>query len=209
MAISILAHRGFWQTHAEKNSLSALRRALELGFGLETDIRDLDGELVISDDPPRSGAVPLRTLFSVYRELQSQAPLALNMKADGLAGLLQALLAEFEIANYFVFDMSVPDMRICPQRRRTFFSRMSDLEPQPILLPGVRGVWLDGFESDWFSLHDIRRLQDSGLAVSVVSPELHGRDPARVWEMLAQVRQSKAPLLCCTDHPLQLQSLLL
>lgn len=206
MAISILAHRGCWKTHAEKNSLAALRRGLELGFGLETDIRDLDGELVISHDPPRRGASPLRALFSVYRELQARAPLALNIKADGLAEPLQALLAEYEIGDYFAFDMSIPDMRGYARSGASFFTRLSDLEPQPISLPGVRGVWLDGFESEWYGPEDIRGLLESGLAVCVVSPELHGRDPARVWEMLAQIRSEGAPLLCCTDHPSQLQS---
>ena len=48
---SILAHRGLWQNVAAKNSISSIKLALVNGFGLETDIRDLDGELVISHDP--------------------------------------------------------------------------------------------------------------------------------------------------------------
>ena len=108
--LQILAHRGMWKSTGEKNSLAALTLALRHGFGLETDVRDCAGELVISHDPPRTGAPPLRSLLQEYRRLGATGTLALNIKADGLARPLRILLAEFGIENYFVFDMSVPDM---------------------------------------------------------------------------------------------------
>ena len=49
---NILAHRGLWFCEEEKNSSNALFKALDLGFGIETDVRDLCGELIISHDPP-------------------------------------------------------------------------------------------------------------------------------------------------------------
>ena len=69
----ILAHRGVWQNPVEKNSAAALRRALENGFGVETDIRDLDGQLVISHDPPRAGAMRLADFLDAYVETQRPA----------------------------------------------------------------------------------------------------------------------------------------
>jgi glycerophosphoryl diester phosphodiesterase len=59
MRSRILAHRGYWLEPGEKNSLSAFRRAFEGGFGIETDIRDLDGELVVSHDPPTRRNAPM------------------------------------------------------------------------------------------------------------------------------------------------------
>ncbi len=45
-------HRMFWDNHSHKNFRLALISALDLGFGIETDICDFDGRLVISHDPP-------------------------------------------------------------------------------------------------------------------------------------------------------------
>ena len=50
--MKILAHRGFWADEEEKNTLSAFGKAFDSGFGIETDIRDRNGELVISHNPP-------------------------------------------------------------------------------------------------------------------------------------------------------------
>ena len=49
---SVLAHRGIFNCEKEKNSQRALSMALVNGFGIETDIRDLGGRIVISHDPP-------------------------------------------------------------------------------------------------------------------------------------------------------------
>ena len=50
--IKIIAHRGFWKIESEKNTMLALERAIENGFGFETDLRDYAGKLVISHNPP-------------------------------------------------------------------------------------------------------------------------------------------------------------
>lgn len=54
-----LSHRGRWLEPSEKNTEAAFVRWFAQGFGTETDVRDLDGQVVISHDPPRSGAMPL------------------------------------------------------------------------------------------------------------------------------------------------------
>ena len=48
----ILAHRGIWSDSKSANHPEALTRALEMGFGIETDLRDRNCELVVSHDPP-------------------------------------------------------------------------------------------------------------------------------------------------------------
>ena len=66
-----------------RNALSALRAAL--GFGIETDIRDALGELVISHDPPRSkDAVKFECFLDLVLATKSAGRIALNIKADGL-----------------------------------------------------------------------------------------------------------------------------
>ena len=83
---------------------------VENGFGLETDIRDYKGELVISHDIPEGGCLPFQRLLEIHRDLNSTLLLALNIKSDGLHGAIGELLKKYNVTNCFVFDMSVPDM---------------------------------------------------------------------------------------------------
>jgi hypothetical protein len=201
MPTQILAHRGLWKTPGEKNSLGALTLALREGFGLETDVRDCAGELVISHDPPLAGALPLRTLLEEYRSLGGTGTLALNIKADSLAQPLRLLLQEYGVRNYFVFDMSVPDMLAYVRDEMPFFSRLSELEPQPAMLERCAGIWLDAFHGDWYDATTMVRYLHAGMQVCVVSPELHRRSKDHVWKLLRQVASPNGELLCCTDHP--------
>src|SRR5476649_623527 len=121
----ILSHRGYWINATEKNQLAAFERACKLGFGTETDIRDYNGEIFISHDFPDKASISLDDFLSIYKKYNSTSPLALNIKSDGLQVKLNELLVENNIANYFVFDMSVPDTIGYINTGINFFSRQS------------------------------------------------------------------------------------
>jgi hypothetical protein len=200
----ILSHRGYWNEPTEKNALSAFSRSFRLGFGTETDLRDLAGALVISHDPPNQGALPADALFRLYCETGAGLPLALNVKADGLQALLLPLLDVLAAKDCFVFDMSVPDALAWLRTGVPVFTRHSDVEQTPAFYPEATGVWLDAFRDDWWSVSTLRRHRQAGKRVCVVSPELHGRDPRRAWETLntSDLRGDDQVLLC-TDRPEQ------
>jgi hypothetical protein len=197
----ILAHRGLWRTPDEKNSRSALGTALERGYGLETDVRDYGGRLVISHDPPTADALPLETLLDDYRRMGASGALALNIKSDGLAAPMVAALQSYEVANYFVFDMSVPDMLHYHRLGANAYSRHSDVETEIVGLDCSQGIWLDAFQTDWYDAATIHRLLASEKQVAVVSSELHGRDQRPLWTLLRSIDDPGERLLCCTDHP--------
>ena len=46
--INIISHRGFWKEKKEQNTLESFKKAFQSGFGVETDIRDSQNELVVS-----------------------------------------------------------------------------------------------------------------------------------------------------------------
>lgn len=205
LAVEVLAHRGLWKHPRDGNSLSALRAALEAGYGLETDIRDCQRELVISHDPPDSSAPALVDLLDLYTSLGSSACLALNVKADGLARPLASLLRKYNVLNYFVFDMSIPDLIACHREGLCCFTRHSEVEPEPACYDRAAGVWLDAFTTDWFQHATIEKHLAKGKDVCVVSSELHGREPTRIWNMLASVcAPGPARLMICTDRPADL-----
>jgi hypothetical protein len=204
----ILSHRGYWRTPAEKNTTPAFARSFQLGFGTETDLRDLAGRLVISHDPPALGVPGAEVLFELHRATDAPLPLALNVKADGLQGMIKAMLERFAPPDAFVFDMSIPDTRGYLKAGIPVFTRQSEHEREPAFYAQAAGVWMDGFQEDWMSEADIARHLQRGKRVCIVSPELHGRDHHPFWDRLAQLTLAADPrLLLCTDRPEDARSL--
>ena len=143
---TIIAHRGYWKSHDEKNKAIAFKRAFDNGFGIETDLRDVKGNIVISHDMPTGNEMTFEDLLIMLdgRNL----PLALNIKADGMAGKIKQMLEKYQVDNYFTFDMSTPEMVYQCRLGLKIFTGLSELVPNPIMLDKAEGVWLDSFYSD-------------------------------------------------------------
>ena len=194
----IISHRGHWNVPEEKNTETAFCRSFTLGFGTETDVRDCMGKLVISHDMPSSKEMTLLEFLSFTGG--TKLPLAINIKSDGLANLLKLEMAGYERSSWFVFDMSIPDMRDHLRVGNPVFARMSEVEREPAWFEQVEGIWLDSFDGEWFDCALISNLLDQQKKVCVVSSELHGRDQANLWAMLHSFAQNDH-LILCTDCP--------
>lgn len=199
----ILSHRGFWLEPAEKNTHGAFDRSFRAGFGTETDIRDLDGSLVIAHDPPRRGAMTAEDMLALHAAIDPTLPLALNVKADGLQAMTSALVERFGLTGAFVFDMSIPDTLQWLKAGVPVYTRLSDVEPEPLLADRCAGIWLDAFHSDWWDATTIERQLAAGRRVCIVSPDLHRRDHRPVWGRLAAAAGVIATdnVMLCTDFP--------
>ena len=196
----ILSHRGYWKDLSEKNQPTAFNRSFSLGFGTETDIRDRNGDLVISHDMPGADAITLADMLDILggRDL----PLALNIKADGLGRKLQSQLRARGLTQWFTFDMSVPETVVQIGLGMPVFSRASEYERRPVLYDQAIGIWLDGFLSDWFSPDDVAAFLQDGKRVAIVSPELHRRSHLGLWQRLREAGLTDNPeLMLCTDLP--------
>jgi glycerophosphoryl diester phosphodiesterase len=200
--MKILAHRGYWREPLEKNSFAAFERAWSGAYGIETDLRDLDGDIVVSHDPPQRGVFGFESLLKTYTAKGNETPLALNIKADGLQSAVAQLLARYQVKNFFVFDMSVPDSLHYLRAGLPVFLRLSEYEPRTALIDRAAGVWLDAFERDWWTLDTVRALHAQGKSVAIVSPELHGRPYEGQWQSLRLLDTDiRNALMLCTDFP--------
>lgn len=200
---TILSHRGLWASAEHRNSLTAIEASFELGFGVETDVRDCRGELLVSHDPPAGGELAFARLLEARNRARS-GPLALNIKADGLQAPIAAALAAAGDPEYFVFDMSIPDTVGYRRAGLRYFTRQSEYEPEPALYDAAGGVWLDCFEGAWFERELIAGHLEASKQVCVVSPELHGRDHRADWEGWSGWDVfSSSDVLLCTDLPVQ------
>jgi hypothetical protein len=202
--MKIAAHRGFWLQPQEKNSLLAFERALQAGFGIETDVRDAGGVAVISHDMPRGGEMTLDAFLALCHCFPQARPLALNIKADGQQALVAEALEQHSIGEAFVFDMAVPDALGYLKLGVPCYTRASEIEQPPSYLERAAGVWLDAFEGQWYDAGCIKGWLDAGQAVCIVSPELHGRAHLDLWQMLRHCGLHRHALLTlCTDFPQQ------
>jgi glycerophosphoryl diester phosphodiesterase len=204
--MEILAHRGLWLEPSEQNSFVAFDRALAGGYGIETDLRDLDGAIVISHDMPRRGAIGFDDFLERYANRPGRSTFALNIKADGLCNQLQSKLLRFATTSYFVFDMSIPDTLSYLRTEMPVFIRRSEFERGSKLDEQAAGFWLDAFDGRYADGSELEKLLAKGRRVAVVSPELHGRPHLEAWhgwkeslDRLGDTAQDR--MLLCTDFP--------
>ena len=199
--MQIIGHRGWWSEEIPKNSRQALEECFRRGFGTETDVRDFDGQLVIAHDMVESSATPmlLTELLEVYSRYKEPGTLALNVKSDGLAEAIAREIETYNLSNYVLFDMSVPDMLSYRRQGLNYLVRVSEYETicQELLTPC--GIWLDGFVSDWFMSDFIDEAINDEIPIYIVSSELHRRDPKELWKRLSGYRESDITI--CTDWP--------
>lgn len=199
----ILSHRGYWLKEEEKNTTVAFERSFSLGFGTETDVRDHNGQLVISHDMTNSECMSLENFFQIFVSFDKSLPLALNIKADGLQDELLILIHKYEIENYFVFDMSVPDALSYVRKNIQAYTRQSEYEQYPSFYEFAQGVWMDEFMGHWITKEKIQSHVDQGKAVCIVSPELHNREYLAEWELYRKHFDlvNHEQISICTDKP--------
>jgi glycerophosphoryl diester phosphodiesterase len=200
--MQIISHRGYWKAPEEKNTAVAFDRSFSLGFGTETDFRDYLEDVVISHDVANETSIAATRFFEIFNQYNPALPLALNIKADGLQKKLKALLEKYNTANYFVFDMSIPDTIGYIDHGIPFFSRQSEYEAEPAFYENCTGIWLDAFKDQWYDAGLIRQHVGNGKKVAVVSFDLHKRDHLPLWKYLKENELHLLnEMILCTDVP--------
>lgn len=198
----ILAHRGYWNAEIQKNSPKALKSALERGYGFESDVRDYMEKMVISHNVANSLSQDAEEVFKWLQEYNDEYCFAVNIKADGLKDILYNLIKKYNINNYFIFDMSVPQMVEYREMGVRYFTRQSEVEQVPCLYEDAAGVWIDGFWStDWITEELVKKHIAEGKEVCLVSPDLHGNSYMEFWVKMKEWNVDSSKVLLCTDYP--------
>lgn len=199
----ILAHRGYWNETIERNSPEALHTALSKGYGFESDVRDFNGHMVISHNIADESCQNAEEVYKWLHEFDDQYTFATNIKADGLKDIIKSFITKYDIKNYFLFDMSVPQMVEFREMGLRNFTRQSEVEPSPVMYDDAAGVWIDGFWStDWITKELISGHLNARKDVCLVSPDLHNnKDYKNFWKRLKEFDIDSDSLLLCTDHP--------
>lgn len=208
--MEIISHRGYWLTPNEKNELIAFKRSFDLGFGTETDVRDLNGQIVISHDVPVGRVMSFDEFLTIYNSHGAGRTLAINIKSDGLQDQLKTALKKYNVENYFLFDMSIPDLIKSYQYGLICFARESEYE---VVTPSLRelasGIWYDYFKKLTLERDVIANYLENGYRVCLVSPELHGKEYLKYWNEIKETGLSQyRNLIICTDKPEEAKKIL-
>ncbi|TWA53594.1 hypothetical protein FBZ84_13220 [Azospirillum baldaniorum] len=183
-----------------RNTLAELQ-ATPTELGVEVDIRSQGTELVIHHDPFVAGE-PFEAWIAAYRH----GTLILNVKEEGLETRLLALMERHGITDFFFLDQSFPFLvKTANQGERRCAVRVSEFESvdTALTLAGrIEWVWVDCFTRFPLDAAQTARLQDAGLKLCLVSPELQGRGTAGIADMRRLLeREGIVAEAVCTKEP--------
>jgi glycerophosphoryl diester phosphodiesterase len=192
----VLAHRGnlIGPSQATENRVPSVRAALDLGWGIETDIRRApDGRFYMSHDALPSADGQCAEDFCTLFRAQPHAVIALNIKELGdEAALLRFLDEQGVLRQTFLFDMELIEP-IAGQTARLFralhpwvqlAARVSDRGEsieRALSIDVASIIWLDEFDKLWCTEKDVRRLKDAGKTIYAVSPDVHHAPAEVTW----------------------------
>ena len=198
----IIAHRGYWKTAAEQNTLAGFRRAFELGYGIETDVRDCLGKIVISHPLPMGNELLLDEVLTLHQELNKNLPLALHLNACGLGNSIQNKVQHYPDSNIFCFGNPLPDLKYCVKNLSlNVFTVGSDICPVYPFFKEVKGIWLDSFMVP-YNKTLIQNLINQGKEVCIVGEDLYGRNNDDLLKQLIQMNLiDNDHLMICTNQP--------
>lgn len=198
----IYAHRGIWQQRFQQNSKLGIEQCYGLDFGVETDFRSLNGDLVISHDPIINSKPLLVSEIQFYN-----MPVAINIKEDGLVNQYRAFLDKNRNSYSFLFDGSIPEMQKIRKEGLPHALRLSEFETS--LSWDTNFIWVDSFFDNWWiNNKKIEKYLQTHFVV-YVSPEIHQRSHSEAWTYLRNIRDNvSCNFGVCTDLPIELRTFL-
>jgi hypothetical protein len=155
------------------NTVEQLKR-LPTQYGVEVDLRDHNGRLIMQHDPFEDGED-----FEEYLGHYTHGMMILNIKSERIEPKIRDLLKGYNVTKYFFLDCSFPMVhQLVSAGEDNIAVRFSEYERLDTVLTlqgKVKWVWVDCFtilpiDKDSFSF-----LKAAGFSLCLVSPELQGR----------------------------------
>ena len=139
--------------------------------GVEVDLRDSNGTLIMVHEPMAEGEDFEKYLFYFSHKL-----IILNIKSERIEPKVIELLKKYKVKNYFFLDSSVPMIyALSESGEKNIASRFSEIEPIESVLAlkdRTKWVWIDCFTKFPVDKKTYEIIKKSGLKTCLVSPEL-------------------------------------
>lgn len=169
--------------------------------GIEFDIRDSNGQLIVQHDACKEGQP-----FSEFLQFCPPTKFYIvNIKAEGIEELAIKLLTERGIHNFFLLDCGMPSLvrlgRTGETRTAVRFSEYESFETVAAVAPFVSWIWVDVFTQLPLTKEISEQAKRLGLRLCLVSPELQGQ-PEKREEYLSYCKENGIVLdAICTKQP--------
>jgi len=160
--IDIFVHRAILD--GKENSKDGVVKYIQLGFGIELDLRCDSRGVYLSHDPSNYGE-----LFSNVCSLlkNSKSLLALHIKELSCIEKIVELLKKHDLTNCFLFDSDYDFILNKSSNYEVAF--YADCRPKKV---GAHKLWCDEIKEKWYSKNLIEKLHDEGKILYAVSREL-------------------------------------
>ena len=184
-----------------RNTIAQLRETPR-HLGVEVDIRSIGSRLVIHHDALVEGED-----FDAWLANYAHGTLILNVKEEGLEQALGVRMAAAGIDDWFFLDQSFPFLirsaRAGERRCAVRVSEYESIDTALSLAGRIDWCWVDCFTRFPLDGAQARRLQDAGLKLCLVSPELQGRDAEAQIPALRRLLAGEgiAAEAVCTKRP--------
>ena len=169
-------------------------------YGIELDLRDSRGKLVLWHDPFPPEDAPL---FEDFLSEYHHRLIILNVKSERIEWATLDLMRQFNIESYFFLDSSFPMIRqLVAKGESRVAVRFSEYEPaeSALALAGqVEWVWVDCFTRMPLAPETYSQLKRH-FKLCAVSPELQGRGVESIVDYAKQLEPYPMDAVC-TKRP--------
>ena len=171
------------------NNIEALA-VVNSSLGVEIDLRESNGEIILSHDPFNTGP-RLNDWLMCY----SGKLLILNIKEMGIEKHVVEIIRNQGAIDYVLLDLAFPYLRRAIKSDFTVAARVSEFESlDEAINTGAKWLWLDSFTGDWSYLKRVvERKKSYDFRTCLVSPELQERsigNGVAEFEFLVKLIQS-------------------
>ncbi len=187
--------------HRINNLDSESQDIFRVADGIEFDVRDSDGKIIVTHDPFTTGQLFEDFLFYC----DPSKFYIVNIKSEGIEYRILELLKEHSIQNFFFLDCSIPMMvklgKQYTNKLAVRFSEYESIETVKKMASLVEWVWVDTFTKIPLTQEQQEELHQLGLKLCFVSPELQGQ-PNKVNEYIQELHNKQINLdaVCCKTH---------
>ena len=155
------------------NTIKELKE-VQKEFGIEVDLRDYGGRLILQHDPFKDGED-----FEEYLKHYNHGTIILNIKSERIEFRILDLLIKYKVKDYFFLDCSFPMIYLLSEQgEKNIALRFSEFEGLDTIInmkDKVKWVLVDCFNSFLLNDEAYKIIKDNKLKICIVSPELLGR----------------------------------
>jgi hypothetical protein len=174
--------------------------------GMEFDIRDSNGHILVTHDPYSTTGMELESFVIRLPKIDNFLYIV-NVKSEGIEERAREILERNEITNFFFLDSSFPTIvKMSNAGEKRFAIRASEYETVQTavqMMGKVDYVWIDCF-TKFNPDHVMIAKHGCKYKVCLVSPELHNHSNylSRIHSMVDDIKKNHVDIdyICCKPY---------